>query len=188
MLIKKTMNIIADHIKDSTQKLDDMACDSFIQDIIDAKRIYLLGVGRSGFVCRAFAMRLMHLGLNSYVIGDATTPPIQEGDIVVAVSGSGTTDIIVKLGILVRKLNLKLTSITSDKESPLAQMSDLVILMSGKDIINDHDKKLVPLGTIFEIVTLIFLDSVIAELMNRLGITEKQMSDRHDNSIYVGIM
>lgn len=56
-----------------------------------APRIFVIGEGRSGLMARAFAMRLMHLGAVSYVIGETITPAIAEGDILVAISGSGRT-------------------------------------------------------------------------------------------------
>ena len=54
------------------------------------KRIFVLGAGRSGLMARAFAMRLMHIGYTPYVIGETITPSVQAGDVLVAVSGSGT--------------------------------------------------------------------------------------------------
>ncbi|MCZ2404933.1 SIS domain-containing protein, partial [Paenarthrobacter sp. Z7-10] len=56
-----------------------------------APRIFADGEGRSGLMANAFAMRLMHLGLPVHVIGESTTPSVQRGDVVVAISGSGTT-------------------------------------------------------------------------------------------------
>lgn len=43
--------------------------DEFIFALEDAKNIFVMGAGRSGFVAKAFAMRLMHLGYNVYVVG-----------------------------------------------------------------------------------------------------------------------
>ena len=56
-----------------------------------APRIFVIGEGRSGLMARALAMRLMHLGAVSYVIGETITPAIAEGDVLVAISGSGRT-------------------------------------------------------------------------------------------------
>ena len=57
-----------------------------------ARRVFVAGAGRSGLVVRAFAMRLMHLGLQVYVVGDVTTPAFAAGDLLVIGSGSGETD------------------------------------------------------------------------------------------------
>ncbi len=56
-----------------------------------AQRVFVAGEGRSGFMAKAFAMRLMHLGLPVHVVGETTTPSVADGDVVVGVSGSGTT-------------------------------------------------------------------------------------------------
>ena len=55
------------------------------------KRIFVLGEGRSGLQGKGFAMRLMHIGREVYVIGETITPSIQPGDVLVAISGSGAT-------------------------------------------------------------------------------------------------
>lgn len=55
------------------------------------KKIFVSGAGRSGFQAKGFAMRLMHLGYQSYVMGETITPPLHSGDLFVAISGSRTT-------------------------------------------------------------------------------------------------
>jgi len=57
-------------------------------DVIMAVRddkILLLGTGRSGFVGRAFALRLMHLGFSVYVSGETITPALSADDLVVVI-------------------------------------------------------------------------------------------------------
>ncbi|HJQ93289.1 MAG TPA: hypothetical protein VJ874_03265, partial [Candidatus Thermoplasmatota archaeon] len=41
----------------------------FLDTLQPARRVFLYGRGRSGFVARAFAVRLMHLGYQTYVVG-----------------------------------------------------------------------------------------------------------------------
>ncbi|MDB5154595.1 MAG: hypothetical protein JWR54_3346, partial [Mucilaginibacter sp.] len=60
---------------------------SLIESIGQAKSIFLIASGRSGFSMRSAAMRLMHLGLKAYFVGDTTTPAIQPGDLLLAASG-----------------------------------------------------------------------------------------------------
>jgi len=56
-----------------------------------APRVFVAGEGRSGLMGKAFAMRLMHLGLTVYAMGESITPAVRGGDLVVVISGSGTT-------------------------------------------------------------------------------------------------
>ena len=57
----------------------------------DARRIFTLGAGRSGIALNMTAMRLMHLGLTVHVVGEATAPAIETGDVLLVASGSGST-------------------------------------------------------------------------------------------------
>ncbi len=59
--------------------------------VLSARRIFVAGKGRSGLQMEAFAMRLMHLGLSTHVVGDVTTPGIAPDDVLVIGSGSGRT-------------------------------------------------------------------------------------------------
>ena len=64
---------------------------AFVDLLLGAKEIFCAGAGRSGFEIKGFAMRLMHMGLNSYVVGETCTPNIDEGGLLVICSGSGET-------------------------------------------------------------------------------------------------
>ena len=46
--------------------------------IEDAPRIFVSGAGRSGLIMRALGIRLMHLGKTVHVVGESTTPSIQD--------------------------------------------------------------------------------------------------------------
>jgi 6-phospho-3-hexuloisomerase len=46
------------------------------RELIAARRIVCYGVGREGLKMAAIAMRLMHAGFQSYVVGEMVTPPV----------------------------------------------------------------------------------------------------------------
>src|SRR5690625_6284740 len=71
---------IIKELEEEAKHVDDEQIQGLIQAICEANRIFVVGVGRSGFVGRAFSNRLMHLGFTVYFIGEPTTPSIQEGD------------------------------------------------------------------------------------------------------------
>lgn len=184
----ESMNFIASHIKKVADMLDAKSVTNFVDEIMSSKRIFLMGAGRSGFVVRAFAMRLMHLGFNAYVIGEVTTPAVKPEDLVIAISGAGETPLIVKLGKVAKTIGSKLATVTSNKGSTLANTSDIVVVIPGKNKEDIYETKLAPLGTMFELTTLVFLDGVISELMERKGVSEEDMSERHMLSVHVGML
>ena len=62
-----------------------------VQTVKAVPRVFITGAGRSGLVGRFFVMRLVHLGKSAFVVGETTTPAINEGDLLIAISGSGNT-------------------------------------------------------------------------------------------------
>ena len=69
------------------QDLDEI--ETFMDMIIRANRLFVMGAGREGIAARSFAMRLMHLGKEVHWIWDDTTPGMHEGDLFIVVNGSG---------------------------------------------------------------------------------------------------
>jgi 6-phospho-3-hexuloisomerase len=185
-----SMNLIAKHIKKTASKLDTGSVKKLVDEIMGGERIFLMGAGRSGLAAKAFAMRLMHMGFNVFVVGETTTPAVQPDDLVIAVSGSGETPSIANLGGIAKKIGSKLAVITSNKDSTLGKISDIVVIVPGRpkeDVIYEdyHERRMVgypelaPLGTVFEITALVFLDAVVSELMVRTGANEAELKKRH---------
>lgn len=155
-------------------------------------KVLVMGAGRSGLVGRVFAMRLLHLGFNSYVLGETIVPAIGKNDIVVVISGSGRTKLILTAAEAAKEAGAKLISITSYFDSPLAKISDVVIEIPGRTKYSKNEdyfarqilgitEPLAPLGTLFEDTTQIFLDGIVAELMIRLKKTEEDLRLVHAN-------
>lgn len=186
----ESMNLIAGHIKQVASKLDTHSVTLLVKGIMDSRRIFLMGAGRSGLAAKAFAMRLMHLGFSVFVVGETTTPAVGPEDLVIAVSGSGETPSISNLGGIAKKMGSKLAVITSNKDSKLGTISDIVVIIPGRpkeDVIYEdyYERRMIgypqlaPLGMIFEISALVFLDAVVSELMVRTGASEAELNKRH---------
>ena len=150
----------------------------FLDALQPARRVFLYGRGRSGFVARAFAVRLMHLGYQTYVVGETITAPVLKDDVVVLVSGSGTTYPVVMTAELGRRQGATVVAITAQPESELARLAHVVVPLSPPDG-NGSRAQYAPLGTIFETSAWLFFDAVVAMLMERLGEGEAEMRRRH---------
>ncbi len=187
---------ISKFISDALSVINPDQVNSFIEELVkiyrEGNKVLVVGAGRSGLVARGFAMRLMHLGFRSYVLGETITPSVNRGDMVVAISGSGTTSIVVVAAEAAKKMNAKVAAITSYPDSPLGKVADMVIVIPGRTKVSRIDdyfarqilglhEPLAPLGTLFEDTAIVFLDSVIAELMYRLGKTEEDLKNMHAN-------
>src|SRR5438445_12165316 len=86
-----------------------------------------------------------------------------------------------------------LDAITSFTKSDLGRLADHVVQVKGRTKVAEETdyftrqmtgvhEPLAPLGTIFEIACTVFLDSLIVELMYRLGRSEKEVVRHHATS------
>lgn len=146
------------------------------------KRIFLTGGGRSGLIAEMFAMRLMQLGLKSYIIGGSTTPPLKKSDLVIAISGSGKTNFTKKIVEDAKTSRAEVIAITADKNSPVAKKANIRIILKAKTKSNSF-KSIQLLGSLFENSAHVFLESVVILLKDKLEITEKEMKKNHSKII-----
>jgi 6-phospho-3-hexuloisomerase len=70
-------------------RVDDIARDSACETLARAKRIGVYGCGREALQIKGFAIRLFHLGMSVWVVGDMTMPPLGEGDVFLLTGGPG---------------------------------------------------------------------------------------------------
>jgi 6-phospho-3-hexuloisomerase len=152
-----------------------------------ARRVFTAGAGRSGLMMRAFAMRLMHLGLDAHVVGDATTPSLAEGDLLVIGSGSGETSSLQGQARRARQLGAEVALVTIVPDSTIGKLADPVIRLrapSPKAARGQGEpaaSSIQPMGSLFEQGLLLLLDIVVMRMAVAGGITPEQMFQRHAN-------
>jgi len=174
------MNESAEYITSAikqTLEIEPEETEKFVDHILAARKVFLYGVGRSGLIAKGFAIRLVQMGLEVFFVGETITPIVEEGNVVIIVSYTGETMSAIQTANIVRRVGAKVITITATPHSKLAGASNLVIhLQPPKD---DEKKRLAPLGTVFEVATLVYLDSIVAKLMEKLGQSEGSLRKRH---------
>lgn len=190
-LMKSSIDAIIGNIRAAEEYLNEEDINDFLDIIINSKNVFLIGAGRSGLAAKAFAMRLMHLGISSYVVGETISPAIYEDDCIIAISGSGETNTIVSAVTIAKNRGSKVLVLTSYPESTLGKLADTSILVKGRTKVEADDENymkrqihgnytsLTPLGTAFELTSLVFLDALVSELMEIMHQTESDLKARH---------
>jgi 6-phospho-3-hexuloisomerase len=173
---QETQDYILREAKRMVRAVEPKQVEDLVQRVQGSKKVITFGRGRSGLVARMFAVRLHHLGIASFVVGETTTPPVDRDTFVVLFSGSGETFAVALTAQLARGMGASICVITSAPDSTVAQNADLVVLLPAP---GQARKELAPLGTLFETAATLFMDGVIAELMERRGEDEESMRKRH---------
>jgi 3-hexulose-6-phosphate synthase/6-phospho-3-hexuloisomerase len=167
---RKTSDILDKVTKKDIEKI--------IRLFFKANRIFVYGAGRSGHVSKAFAIRLVHLGFQTFVIGETIGAPVKKGDLVCIISGSGETIPAVMTAEIAKKLGAKLVVVTGKRTSRITKFADVTVVLAA-DCSEKEQKQYAPLGTLFEASAWILLDGIIAELMKQKQETEESMRSRH---------
>jgi 6-phospho-3-hexuloisomerase len=192
--VQEMMMLMASKIRTIADTISDEDVTRFLDELLQARRIYVIGAGRSGLVAKAFAMRLMHLGMHAYVVGETITPALNKGDLMVAFSGSGKTKTIADIADTAHQIGAHICLITSNADSRIGTISQcIVIIEHHRDAVTDdaaefeirqmmgEHKSFAPLGTLFETASMIFADAVISRLMEITKTDESALKNRHTN-------
>ncbi|GIO67339.1 6-phospho-3-hexuloisomerase [Paenibacillus cookii] len=181
-MINKLMTILAE-ARAVLERVDESDVNETAALLAGAPRIFVVGEGRSGLMAKSFAMRLMHLGATSYVIGETITPSIAEGDYVIAVSGSGTTHSVVWTAGKARELGASVIALTTDVESPLARSAVRVLAIPAatKHRREGESASIQPLGSLFDQCVHLVLDAVCLCYAESRGVDNAAAFKQHSN-------
>lgn len=169
-------------------------------------RVFVAGAGRTGLAARALAMRLMQAGWTAHVAGDATTPALDAGDVLIVFSGSGKTAGPLGFAKTAARVGATLCLVTRAKDSPLAQRADLIVRLPTEAAAAIGDGKEAEdgaverqggapssdapphglgepglLGGLFELAAWAWGDALVQALMRRRGIVADDLRRRHAN-------
>jgi 6-phospho-3-hexuloisomerase len=175
--MKEPLNHILKGIQETLEKVDPSSIDEMVNAVLGAKKIFVYGVGRSGLIGQAFAVRLVQMGFDVHFVGDMTTPIVESNDVVIIVSNTGETMSAVQTANIVRRVGATVISITANMHSKLGQASSITLEVSPKR--DEQLKRYAPLGTIFEGAALALFDSLVPILMEKLNLNEASLRKRH---------
>ncbi len=153
------------------------------EEILKANKVVVCGAGRVGMAIRGFGMRLGHLGLNAYTLGDSVVPGIGTGDLLLVASGSGETQTIYDLLEIGKKNGARIGLVTGNPESRMGKLADVIVQMKApsKTKAIEGFVSIQPMTTLNEQCLGIFFDALVLALMEKMGETHDSMWARHSN-------
>jgi 6-phospho-3-hexuloisomerase len=192
------MQQMGESIINTAGTLDKDQMAAFFNEMLNATRVYVAGAGRSGFIAKAFGLRLMHLGFDAYVVGETITPSFHPGDTLVVFSGSGETHSMVSICHTAKDIGGTVCLITASPDSRISRIADCVVNLGDLTGYYRRDKNsfeirqltgkyrsvtsvFAPLGTMFETLALVFSDAIISSLMEAKKEEADEMQRRLTN-------
>ncbi|GAY08619.1 6-phospho-3-hexuloisomerase [Pseudonocardia sp. N23] len=150
--------------------------------LLRAPKVFTLGTGRSGLALQMAAMRFMHLGLATHVVGEVTAPAIGSGDVLVAASGSGTTGRVVRAAQTACDRGADVIALTTAADSPLAKLATAVLMVPAADKQDfDGTASIQYAGSLFEQSVLLITDALFHTLWQAGGSEARELWRLHAN-------
>jgi len=143
-------------------------------------RVIVSGMGKSGHISNKIAATLASTGTPAFFVhpGEALHGDlgmITGEDVVIAISNSGTTEELITLTSLVKRLGTVIIAMTGDKNSLLAELGDCHIDIAV-------EKEACPMGlapTSSTTVTLVMGDALAVALLEARGFTPEDFARSH---------
>ncbi|TFE00214.1 6-phospho-3-hexuloisomerase [Jeotgalibacillus sp. R-1-5s-1] len=173
---------IVDELNQSTGQISNQDVQHLADQILASDKVFVTGAGRSGLMGKAFAMRLMHMGIDAYVVGETVTANLEEGDLLVIGTGSGETSSLIPVVQKAKKLNGIVAAVTVTPDSTIGALADVAVKLPGAKKDQEDEKQTIqPMGSLFEQTLLLFYDAVILSIMDQRGLDSNQMYGKHAN-------
>ncbi len=154
-----------------------------IEAVLEARRVFFVGVGRVLLSLEAIAKRWAHLGIDTHIVGEITEPAITPGDLLIVGSGSGTTLFPAGIAQKAHALGAKVVHIGSNPNSPLKDISAFMVRIPvrTKYYLEDEIDSSQPMTSLFEQTLLLLGDVVAKMIIDRQGLDLKGLWQYHAN-------
>ena len=166
-VLKKTNESILSALRNTEAFNDEGALSRAAELILKAKKVEIYGVYRSAVVATDFYYQLLTLGIPAVFVSDVLTASVSasllNGDaLVVAVSASGKTKDVLDAVKIAKSKGAPVISLTNDKSSPLAKLSDEALIASASG------NTLMGLAPEIRLSQLVLTDALCAYLRTRI--------------------
>ncbi len=176
--------LVCKELEETLSNISKTETQAFFNELLTKRnqKIFVYGAGRCGYVLRAFCMRLMHLGFNAYFVPDTNTPAVQHGDLYIVADGAGFLTTVSETTRLAKENGAEICVLTIIPDSTIGLLGDYVIRIPGRTTAHGGiGESIQPGGAKFEQSLFIFLDCIIAALVEHLCYEKDSAFARHNN-------
>ena len=163
-----------------SNQISEEALDTIISVIQAHECVFVHGAGRTGLMLKAFAIRLVQMEREVYVVGETITPSIKKGDLLLTASASGRTPSVLQMAEQAAACGADVMTIVGDPESPLADAYPPVMVLESGSKFQQKANSRQTMGSLFEQMLLLVLDAVVLRMLDEEDM-EESMAERHAN-------
>lgn len=176
-------HLILGELDQSLNAVDESEVEEFIRLLLDADKIFFVGVGRVMLSLQSMAKRLAHLGLDCHIVGDITEPAITSGDLLIVGSGSGESKVPVAIAKIAAAHGARIVHLGSNRDSTLAPITAQMVRIPVQTKLYKDDEiaSSQVMSSLFEQSLLLLGDAVALMIVRRRDLDLKSLWRCHAN-------
>jgi 6-phospho-3-hexuloisomerase len=180
MNYEQLVNVIITENKTVLDRINQAEIETLLQAIEKAKTIQLYAMGRMALSMRGFAMRLKHMGFDTYVVYDTTTPAIGKGDLLLDICA--VTNVELNVIKCAKTAGATIGLLTAHPENEHGKFADFTVRVPGQ-IFGDTTEvtSIQPMASLLEQSMFLFTDILTMMLIERNTVNVPEMHKRHTN-------
>lgn len=137
-LIKKAYQSNIQTIEKTYGLIDSVVIENAVEKLLNARTIYLFGIGGSGTVCEDFQHKLLRIGKTAIYYQDThsqltAVPSIGKDDLALFISYSGKTKEMITAAKWIKKGKISSIAITQSQYNELGKLVDLAITIPSEE-------------------------------------------------------
>jgi 6-phospho-3-hexuloisomerase len=176
-------SLILDEAGTALRSIDPSQAEALVNDILNARKVFAVGVGRVMLSMQAFVKRLAHLGVDALCVGEITEPAIPPDDLLIAASGSGESIFPKGIAMKAKSLGARVIHIGSNAESGIKPYCDgmVRIPVRTKLALPDEIPSGQPMSSLFEQSLFLLGDIVALAIIDKHGLDMASLWEHHAN-------
>lgn len=171
---KESYSLILSEVNRALDSVDSESVEKLVDTLINAKKVFLVGVGRVAISLEAFVKRLNHFGIKAYMVGALDEPAITAEDVLIVGSGSGSSVVPVAIAKVASKYNPTIVHIGSNPEGGVAPYTTYMVRIPVKTKLNKEDE--IPseqiMSSLFEQALYVLCDSICLMIAKKKGVDD----------------
>lgn len=181
--IEQNVDLVIHEVSAALQSIDIGQVQMLVTDIIRAKRVFVIGVGRVLLSLQAMVKRLNHIGVEAYYVGQIDEPAVNEDDLLIVASNSGESLIPLCITQKAASLHVPIAYIGSQPESSVGKTAGtkVIIPVASKNNAQAAISSRQPMTSLFEQVLLLMGDIVALSILQKKGIQIQDTWQYHAN-------
>jgi len=166
-------SVVTKEVAAALKKIPRTIPDTICAELFRAKRVFVWGIGRSGMIGKMFAIRLRHLGIESWFVDEPICPPFAKNDLLFVFSKTGKKKMLMQPVAVAKREKMRIVGISSP-DTPLLKRVHVplpVPLSSSKQFG----------GSLFEQCLFLTLETCVERYRSMRRISFNAMERNHAN-------